>query len=180
MTQDRVVSIADAVLLIHLKSSIGLCIADTFYSENFQYSMPILFYYKLIIARAPALGGSTTIRLTITHSVVRFCSSHSLVMALTTGNQPSKQSTVIQVSILYSCFQCLLVDSRGRGWSPLYRLVILLIESAVVTTKVEGSGKEEYKKNWHKVLQVIWWGMQAQCIAGFNFGAAQERYNIAS
>lgn len=98
MTQDRVVSISDTVLLILLKSSIGFSIADTFYGEHFQY-LPILFYYKLIIAGAPALG-DTTIQLTITRSVVRFCSSHRLVMALTTGNRPSKQSTVIQVSIL--------------------------------------------------------------------------------
>lgn len=98
MTQDRVVSISDTVLLILLKSSIGFSIADTLYGEHFQY-LPILFYYKLIIAGAPALG-DTTIQLTITRSVVRFCSSHRLVMALTTGNRPSKQSTVIQVSIL--------------------------------------------------------------------------------
>lgn len=109
MTQDRVVSISDTVLLILLKSSIGFSIADTFYGEHFRYSIPILFYYKLIIAGAPALG-DTTIQLTITRSVVRFCSSHRLVMALTTGNRPSKQSTVIQVSILLQ----LLPRSTGR------------------------------------------------------------------
>lgn len=120
-------------------------------------------------AGASALGGAT-IRLTIMCSMVTgeplltFC--YWLFRALT--NWLSRQSTLIQVSILYSCFQGqeggtkLSIDSLfclQNQWSqPKWRAV-----------RRKG-GKDIYIHYYCRL------GMQTQYAASSNFGVVQERY----